>query len=668
MRKRLLQGSALFALNVFLCFPLFRVEYLDDLQSTDGWWMALARFLTEHWPRVRWVPLQDGGMPLESAYLPLIQTVTALASVVAHVSPALAFHFLTALAYSLAPVGLFFFVSSLAGRTTAAFSAALIWSLFSPSVLLPKILEDTGTPWALRRLRDIVFFGEAPHNVAFALVPLALLLLARFLKEPGSRRFAAAVLALAAVMTTNAFGIVLVGVSAVLLAASADRVQWREFLWVGAMVAAAYLLICRALPPSLIQLMTANSQTSGGDFRFTWTSALLAAAYALALGAVWWGTRRLRGPMLRFSILLMAGFGGIPLLGVWGLSFLPQPFRYHAEMEIGICLVAGFAVEAIAQRLHGKAMAAAAAVCAAFLIWVGAKDYAYARRLIRPMDITRSAPYREARWITDRFPGQRVMASGESSLWFNVFSDNPQLSGGHEPSAPNWMQLVAVYTIYTGQNAGARDGEISVFWLKAFGCAAITVPRLDSPAFFHPIRNPAKFDGLLPLVWREGADSIYQVPLRSASLAHVIPRSAMVSRRPVHGLDIEPARAYVDALDDPRLPAASLEWVNPERGRIVADIADGQAVAVQVTYDPGWQATREGRPLRVLKDGLGLMVIEPGAAGRAQIELSFEGGVERGICSAISVATALGLLVMLGWRRRRSERSGGKLDVPAAEA
>jgi hypothetical protein len=291
----------------------------------------------------------------------------------------------------------------------------------------------------------------------------------------------------------------------------------------------------------------------------------------------------------------------------------------------------------------------ALAVCALPLVWVGAKDYAYARRLIRPADLANSAPYREARWIGEHLPGQRVMVSGESGLWFNVFTDNPQLSGGHEPSAPNWMQQVAVYTIYVGENAGDRDGDVSVFWLKAFGCAAITVPGAASRDPYHPFLKPEKFDGVLPLIWRERADSIYRVPLRSTSLAHVIPWMAMVTRRPIHGLDLDPARAYVDALDDPRLPAARVEWENPEHMRIVADVTDGQAISVQETYDPGWQASMSGRSLRVLKDGLGLMVIYPDRPGRAEIDLHFEGGAERSICSLVAAITGLGLLGMMVW-------------------
>jgi hypothetical protein len=654
MKKTLLPALALFSLNAFLCFPLFRVEFLDDFQSNESTWITFARFLMGHWPHVRWFPWYDGGMAFEATYLPLVPALTALGAWAAHASPALAFHFLAALGYSLAPVSLFLFAASVSGRTAGPFTAALMWSLFSPSVVLPTILADSGSPWVLRRLQNIVFWGETPHNFAIALVPLALLLLARYLKAPGARRFAMAALAFAAVMSVNAFGVVLLAVSAILLLISQDRPDWRHVAALGGTVAAAYLLVCRALPPSLVKRIAANSRLVGGDYRFTAKSAMVAAGCVLALGAVWWAARRLNGTMPRFSVLFLACFGGIPILSACGISLLPQPYRYHLEMEIGACLVAGFAVEAVFRRFSRRGRIAAAAVCAAPLLWVGMKDYAFARRLIRPANVANSAVYREARWVGEHFPGQRVMASSETAMWFNVFTDNPQLSGGHEPSAPNWMELVAVYTIYTGQNAGSRDAEFSVFWLKAFGCAAITVPGPASRDYYRPFRNPEKFDDVLPLVWREGGDSIYRVPLRSASLAHVIPRKAMVARQPIHGLDLDPARAYVEALDDPNLPLASLEWENPEHGRIAADVADGQDIAVQMTYDPGWQASEDGRPLRVRKDGLGLIAIEPDRTGHAIVDLRFEGGTERKTCAVIGAATGLvllGLMAPVRWRR-----------------
>ena len=135
-------------------------------------------------------------------------------------------------------------------------------------------------------------------------------------------------------------------------------------------------------------------------------------------------------------------------------------------------------------------------------------------------------------------PGERTMVGGDTQWLFNIWSDNPQLGAGHEPTAPNFVQQLAVYEIYTGQNAGLRDAATSILWLKAFGVTNISVPGPDTRETLHPFVNPFKFDGLLPVLWREDGDTVYGVPMPSRSLAHVIPAEAIVVRAPANGLDI----------------------------------------------------------------------------------------------------------------------------------
>src|SRR5206468_11592744 len=117
-------------------------------------------------------------------------------------------------------------------------------------------------------------------------------------------------------------------------------------------------------------------------------------------------------------------------------------------------------------------------------------------------------------------------------------------------------------------------------------------------------------EGILPVLWHEEDDTIYAVPQRSKSLAHVMPNVAVSARQPVHGLDIEPVRAYVAALDDPQLPLADFRWNGNSHFSVRAPMKRGQVLAVQVNYVPGWTATVAGRPVPVHGDGIGLMVIE----------------------------------------------------------
>jgi hypothetical protein len=500
-----------------------------------------------------------------------------------------------------------------------------------------------GTPWGIRRLRDIVYWGEIPHNVAMCLVPVSLLLLWRYLEKPTVRRFALAALSVAAIMLTNAFGIVVVFVSSLIIVGAGRRFSWRALASIGGIQLAAYLAVCRFLPPSLIRLMETNSQFSGGDFRFTSRSVAFAGCFLVILVALWASTRRLANPLLQFAILFSACFGGITLLGYAGINLLPQPLRYHLELELGLCLLTVFLMEPMMRRIPWKF---ALALALAPLLWIAVKDWQFARELIRPADIAHSLPFREARWVATNLPGQRVLVSSEGQFLFNLFADNPQMSAGHEPSDPNWVQFVAVYTINTGQNAGAQDGPISVLWLQAFGCGAIVLPGRESKDHYHAIANPDKFDGLLPLLWRDSGDSIYKIPQRSPSLAHVIPRSAVVSTRPKHGLDIGELRQYVDALESESMPPASIIWSNPDHARISAKMHSTEVLSVQITYDPGWEARVGGRKVKISADKLGFIVIDPGCSDCA-IDLHFTGGWARRVALGVSVFALLGLLAML---------------------
>jgi hypothetical protein len=642
---------AIFALNAVICAPLFRIEYLDDFQSNEGSYITFGKFLLTKWPHVAWFPWFNAGLPFEDTYLPGVGILVALAAWIARCSPAHAFHLVAALAYSLAPVFLFLFARALSGRVAASAWGAALWSLLSPSVLFPQLLEDMGTPWGLRRLQNIVAYGETPHNLALCLLPVSLWMTLRMLERPTARRFAIAALAAAAVMLTNAFGIVVVSVSSLILFAVRKELRVKSLVLTGGMLAAAYLAICRFLTPTVARLLETNSQLVGGDYRFTGRSFIPAGVFVALLLAIWAIARRYASPMIQFAALFSACFGGIVFLSFHGVNLMPQPVRYHIEMEAGLCLLAAFLIERATRGLPRRIALAAGLVCIAALAWVAVKDYRFARRLIRPADIVHSTPYMEARWIAANLPGERVMVAAEGQWWFNLFADNPQMGAGHEPTAPNWMQRVAVYTIYSGANAGAQDAAISILWLKVFGCGAIVVPGPSSRDAYHAVVHPEKFDGVLPVVWRADGESIYRVPLRSTSLAHVVPRANIVTRRPIHGLDVDPVRPYLAALDDPAIPAAELNWKDPDEGTVEAKMSPSDVVSVQITYDPGWRARVGGKPVPLRADALGFIEIDPQCVGACSIDLDFNGGLERETALAISLITVAALLGMLIWKQ-----------------
>ena len=98
------------------------------------------------------------------------------------------------------------------------------------------------------------------------------------------------------------------------------------------------------------------------------------------------------------------------------------------------------------------------------------------------------------------------------------------------------------------------------------------------------------------MLWHQEDDTIYAVPERTDSLAHVVPLGAIVKRQPIHALDTEEVVRYVAALDDTSLPSAPMIWQDPEHGRIQTTLHREQVLSVQSTYDKRWIATATGAP------------------------------------------------------------------------
>lgn len=85
-------AAAIFALNVYMCWGLFGVEYLRYMGSMDGVFIGLARYAANHWRDLTWFPLWHLGMPYQNTYPPLLHwTVAAFASL-SGFSVAHAFH------------------------------------------------------------------------------------------------------------------------------------------------------------------------------------------------------------------------------------------------------------------------------------------------------------------------------------------------------------------------------------------------------------------------------------------------------------------------------------------------------------------------------------------------------------------------------------------------
>lgn len=643
--------------NVLIVAREFRVEYSAYLESNEGSFIAIARNLASHPADLLWWPLWDLGIPFQNTYIPGLHILVATFSRLAGHSPALSFHQVSATFYALGPVAVYFMARTMTHLPGTSFFAALAYSIVSPSAwLMPQVRNDLGGAFHLRRLQILAYYGEGPHTACLFFIPLAVLLLwlAMTKGRVWMKVTAGLVLGLAVVM--NAFAAVILAVAAVVLAAinPAGR-PFRKALLLFCIAVPAYLWISPLLPPSVAADIRSNSSR---EYPFDAASAMGLGFVIAASACVWYLTKNRISAALRMFLIYTLILSLIVLLAYYaGCNIVPQPHRYSTAMDMGICLSAVFGAAAILRARWRRLLPPLAVVLVMAAAVQVRHDIRYARRLIQSGDIEKTTTFHLAKWMDEHMQDERVFVGGASSFHFNAFTDTPQFHGGHDPMEPSILTLVGDFVILSGMNAGSRDMEICSAWLKALGAHAFSVPGPLSDPYYHSFTHPERFEGHFPVLWRESDTTVYGVPTRSSSLAHVLPATSLVRHFPINGLDIGEMTPYVAALENPAFPEASFRWLNRHSASIQATLVPGQVISIQERYMPGWTATVNGLPQKVEQDGLGLMVLKPRCTS-CSVTISYDGGFEwRATCLAsfLTIACSLAWLLrsLLNSRKKR---------------
>jgi hypothetical protein len=649
--KTVAPALVLFLLNLWLVRGLLSIEYLDEMGSIEGAYLAIARWAQANWGDLTWFPLWYGGIPFIHTYSPLLHRVVAAVSTLAGTSIGHTYHAVTAVFYSLGAVTLYWMALRLCRSRAYSFAAALLYSLVSTSTLLiPGVDTDAGGLWGLRRLQAMVGYGEGPHITGMTLLPLAIALLDIAFEKRRAHWWCLAVLSLAAVALTNWLGAASLAIAALAwLLSREEGLRWRNWLTAAAVGLSAYLIASPLIPPSLVRGIARNERYLSGELSALGLRLAVLAGGLLLVGAALWLFHRLRVPPgVRFSALFLLGTASITLGFEWfRVTLVPQPSRYHLEMEMGLALLAAFLAQMRLKNAGRGTVVALTAVLLASSLYATVRCEKRARSRIRPIEIESTIEYREAMWFDRNMNGHRVFAPGSIGFFLNAFTDTPQFAGGFNTGAVNPVWSHVNYQILSGDGAGEREGEFAVLWLKAYGVAAVAVSGPKSGEFFKPFRNPRKFDGLLAELWRDGDDVVYRLPRRSTSLAHVIRPGALPPRWPVNGIDMETVRPYVAALEDPTLPLAQMKWMNRHQAAVTARMETDQVLSVQMSYHPGWRATVGGEPRRVYGDNLGQMVIEPHCQGPCAVDLYWDGGLEMLLARIASWGCLLGGIALM---------------------
>jgi len=624
---------ALLSVNVWISARLFRTEFVSFMYSIEGSYIGLARWYKVHWAHPGWFPLWYAGIPIENTYPPLLHHLTALFSCVTGMTAAHSVHAVAAAFYCAGPVALFALVLRLTKSQWKAFAAGWFYSLTSVSAfLLPWV--RTGSVWSPARLSALLTHDEMGNIAGIALLLLALAAIHAALEHPLGWRTVLAVLASASVALTN-----WLGAMALVCGAFALLVVWKReehgkpafgrLVLIGAL---AYAIASPWMPPSDIAALQRNAQGLSGSFpmgpwQYVYLGAWFAGAFAIGLFL----KKRTSVPEGGRFALVFLYLMAVPPLGFEYVKIyaLPQAFRYFLEMDAAFAMVVGIALGSRrlgSRRKWSRVLTGAALACLAIVLVPRARRDVHA--WLPRFDITKTVEYEQAEFLNAHYPGQRVYVEGSTRYWFSAFADNPELGGGVDQGRSN--PAIAHITYAIPFRAG--NGPDTVALLKACGVRAIAVGGEHTRNFFHDFHDPGKFAGVVPEVWRDGDDVIYEIP-GSGSLAHVVGKDALVSTFP---MDFPAINRYAAAVDAD--PKTRLIWHGPNRATIEASLAKPQVLSLQISYDPGWRANANGADLPTRKDALGFLVLEPDCRGSCAVELIYDGGVQRRMMDFLCVA------------------------------
>jgi hypothetical protein len=646
--KLFLDLLLVFLFTAVLIQPLFKAKYLDRWDSIESTFIADGRFLSSHLPHAQWQPLWYCGTRYDYLYPPVLRYGTALLSRI--YMPVKAYHVYTALLYSIGIAGVYFLVWVMSRSRGAAWLAAATLALVSPAFLFLREMRLDSAYLAPNRLWVLTRYGEGPHISSLALLPFALAFAWLALRTRRGAFLAAAAICSALVALTNFYGATALAVFYPILVWSLwvthrdNRIWWRA----AAIPALAYGLSAFWLTPSYLRITVENLQyvSSRGN---AWSAALLALAIAAFLAvSLRCASRK---PGRAYAVFVSGGllFIGLNVLGHFYFNFrvIGEPGRWVPELDLALTLAG---VELLrgagSQPARLRVTRALAAVLVLFALWT-AHDYVrHAWELYPPEpDYRQRVEYRMSDWMAVHLPQARTFVAGSFRFWWDTWHDLAQVGGGSEQGLLNGKVIPAQWEILLGPNP-----ETAVRWLAALGADAVIVSDKRSQEVFHDFKFPAKFAGVLPVLYDDGqGNAIYQVPRRYPSLARVVDRARLEALQPLEQSNLDLLREYTAVVEEGPDAPTTTAWSGTDTMRVHARVAPGQSILVQVTYDPAWHAYAGGQALPVHQDrGAEFSVIDA-PPGEHDIAFVFETPLENRVgwvLTWLSLAIATALLIV----------------------
>ena len=162
-----------------------------------------------------------------------------------------------------------------------------------------------------------------------------------------------------------------------------------------------YALAAPWIPPSTLLDIARNGQRVAGPYQLGATQAVVGIAVFVALIGIAWALRRYKITLMpRVAALMTFALGAIVFsASKLDLAIMPQPERYHLELEVALWILGAFAITTVLDRVPVKIRMMLPAGVGIFVMiqMVSYRDAAEA--LLNPIDIEDTVEYQIANWL-----------------------------------------------------------------------------------------------------------------------------------------------------------------------------------------------------------------------------------------------------------------------------
>lgn len=636
--------SVIAYLNFLLIRYWFIGEFNSDVGSIEISYIQMAKFWAEG--GVGWQPWWYLGHPWHVFYTPLLPALELLAHNILGFSFAHAYRVITGLGYVLVPVSCFFFVWQITKSKSGAIVSALFYS-FVPSLmayLVDEVAKDViSGSLEPRRFTIMVRWGEGPHTLALAFLPLFGLFVSRYFEK---RRFVdlfLAALFFALVALTNAIVVwaAVLLLLAFVLSQMVRRVEFAEIMrasFICLILSAGLLGFWYNLPFLSTFFKEGSGALTNWQALFPWGISLVFAGSICIFFAIKKVTVSIPGaPFAFFWFLMIFGIVYVYYASENHLEYAPQALRFNTEADLGLSILVGVLISFVFLRLNSFGRGALAYILKVFSLLIFAIPVllliVIGFRLISTLapytksigesklgSVENTAEYKVAKNLTDLGANSqaRVLAPGNYGFWLNYFSDVPQIRGALFQSSTNFWPEHIYYQITNGP-----DAQISLAWLKIANIGELVFTTDKSKEIYHDFRVPqSKFDSVLKPKLTAGGDIYYDVPLKNDSIAKIVDFAEILGvSKPTNAIDSKPIFAYLAALEKKADKKVVARKISDSRWHLSGELGSGEGILFQQTYDAGWKI--EGGGWKKNRDVMDYLVLVPKNSGKFDIDLVY---------------------------------------------